>query len=157
LAQETRWPAVGNRAMSIPVSARIAHAAMELMPGISSGCCAAVAKGMIISSILASSAAMSASSASTRASIFSSKNAWWLVKKPVNASSSAVILPRIAARAICASTLGLRSPAISAASICRPETPKMSEATTLSLIWASSSSFSARCFSAVRAPTRSAR
>ena len=33
----------------------------------------------------------------------------------------------------------------------------MSEATTLSLIWASSSSFSARCFSAVRTVTRSAR
>ena len=33
----------------------------------------------------------------------------------------------------------------------------MSVATTLSLIWASSSSFSARCFSAVRAPTKSAR
>lgn len=31
----------------------------------------------------------------------------------------------------------------------RPETPKMSEATTLSLIWASSSSFSARFLSAV--------
>jgi hypothetical protein len=68
-----------------------------------------------------------------------------------------VILPRIAARAICASALGSRSPAISAASICRPETPKMSEATTLSLICASSSSFSARCFSAVRTATRSAR
>ena len=37
------------------------------------------------------------------------------------------------------------------------ETPKMSEATTLSLMWASSSSFSTRCFSAVRTPTRSAR
>jgi hypothetical protein len=33
--------------------------------------------------------------------------------------------------------LGSRSPAMSAASIARPETPKMSEATTLSLIWAS--------------------
>jgi hypothetical protein len=39
----------------------------------------------------------------------------------------------------------------------RPETPKMSLATTLSLIWAYSSSFSTRCFSAVRTPTRSAR
>src|SRR5215218_8379755 len=41
------------------------------------------------------------------------------------------------ARASCASTLGSRSPATSAASIARPETPKMSLATTLSLIWAS--------------------
>ena len=36
--------------------------------------------------------------------------------------------------------LGSRSPAMSAASIARPETPKMSEATTDSLMWASSSS-----------------
>jgi hypothetical protein len=48
-------------------------------------------------------------------------------------------------------------PATSAAIMSRPETPKMSVATTLSLIWASSSSFSARCFSAVQARTRSAR
>jgi hypothetical protein len=53
--------------------------------------------------------------------------------------------------------LGSRSPAIRAASMSRPETPKLSEATTDSLIWASSSSFSTRCFSAVRTPTRSAR
>ena len=39
----------------------------------------------------------------------------------------------------------------------RPETPKLSEATTDSLIWASSSSFSTRCFSAVRTATKSAR
>ena len=41
--------------------------------------------------------------------------------------------------------------------IARPEIPKMSEATTDSLMQASSSSFSARCFSAVRTPTRSIR
>jgi hypothetical protein len=53
--------------------------------------------------------------------------------------------------------LGSRSPATSAASMARPETPKMSLATTDSLIWASSSSFSTRWVSAVRAATRSAR
>ena len=53
--------------------------------------------------------------------------------------------------------LGVALPAISAASMARPETPKMSLATTESLIWASSSSFSTRCFSAVRPATRSAR
>ena len=37
-------------------------------------------------------------------------------------------------------TLGSRSPATSAASMARPETPKLSLATTLGLIWASSSS-----------------
>jgi hypothetical protein len=49
-------------------------------------------------------------------------------------------LGRIRPRARSASALGSRSPASSAASIARPETPKMSEATTLSLMWASSSS-----------------
>ena len=60
-------------------------------------------------------------------------------------------------RASWASTFGSRSPAISAAIIARPETPKMSLATTRSLIWASSSSFSTRFFSAVRTATRSHR
>jgi hypothetical protein len=59
--------------------------------------------------------------------------------------------------ASCASRLGSRSPWMSAASMARPETPKLSLATTDSLIWASSSSFSTRCFSAVRTATRSAR
>jgi hypothetical protein len=53
---------------------------------------------------------------------------------PVNASSRTLRLARIRPRASCASSLGSRSPAISAASICRPETPKMSLATTDSLI-----------------------
>jgi hypothetical protein len=79
------------------------------------------------------------------------------VKNPVNASANNDSLARNRARANCARTLGSRSPAISAASMARPDTPKMSLATTLSLIWASSSSFSTRCFSAVRAATRSAR
>jgi len=39
----------------------------------------------------------------------------------------------------------------------RPETPKMSEATTDSLMPASSSSFSTRFFSAVRTRTKSTR
>jgi hypothetical protein len=79
------------------------------------------------------------------------------VKCPVNASSRALILARIRDRASCASALGLRSPAMSASIIARPETPKMSLATTDSLMQASSSSFSTRCFSAVRAVTRSIR
>ena len=76
MAQETRCPAVGKRSISIPISARITHAAMALMPGISSSRCAAAVKGAIISSILPSRAAMSASMASTRASILAGRNAW---------------------------------------------------------------------------------
>jgi hypothetical protein len=100
---------------------------------------------------------MSASRVSIRVSILASKKAWWSVKCPVNASSNAAILARIRPRASCANALGLVCPPTSAAIISRPETPKMSLATTDSLIWASSSSFSTRCFSAVRAPTRSIR
>ena len=66
-------------------------------------------------------------------------------------------LVRIRERASCANTLGSRCPAINAAIIARPETPKISEATTESLMQASSSSFSTRFFSAVRTPTRSMR
>ena len=76
---------------------------------------------------------------------------------PANASSSSLILARIRALARSASTPGSRSPAISAANIARPETPKMSLATTDSLTPASSSSFSTLFFSAVRAATRSMR
>src|SRR4029453_3689688 len=56
---------------------------------------------------------------------------------PVKASSRTRCLARIRPRASSASTLGSRSPATSASSIARPETPKLSEATTLSLMWAS--------------------
>ncbi len=92
-----------------------------------------------------------------RVSILANKNAWWSLNQPVKASSRSVILPRMRPRAYWASTLGSRCPEISAPSMSRPETPKMSEATTLSLIWASSSSFSTRCFSAVRTATWSHR
>ena len=47
-------------------------------------------------------------------------------------------------------TCGLACPAMRASSLARPEAPKMSLITEDSLIWASSSSFSARCFSRVR-------
>ena len=53
------------------------------------------------------------------------------------ASSNRGILTRIRARAIAASTWGSRCPAIKVAIIARPEAPKMSEATTDSLMQAS--------------------
>jgi hypothetical protein len=80
-----------------------------------------------------------------------------VIEVPVERFLKQAILARILARAICASTFGSRSPPIRAAIIARPETPKMSEATTDSLMQASSRSFSTRFFSAVRAPTRSMR
>jgi hypothetical protein len=72
----------------------------------------------------------------------------------MNASSNTLILVRILVRAGWAGTAGLRSPATGAASMSRPEVPKMSAASTDTLIWASSDGFSTRCFSAVRAPIR---
>ena len=80
-----------------------------------------------------------------------------IVKWPVNASSRTLILARILRLASCASTFGLRSPATSAAIMSRPEAPNRSETTTLTLMQASSSSFSARCFSRLRSPVRSRR
>jgi hypothetical protein len=53
--------------------------------------------------------------------------------------------------------LGSRSPATSAAAIARPDTPKLSLATTQGLLGASSSRFAPRGWSAVRPATRSAR
>jgi hypothetical protein len=69
------------------------------------------------------------------------------------ASSSRAILRRITPRAISARIFALRSPAIIARSIARPETPWMSLITDDSFRCASSSSFSERSFSAVRAWT----
>ena len=80
-----------------------------------------------------------------------------VIEVPVERVLRRPILARILARANGASTLGSRSPAIRAAIIARPETPKMSVATTESLMQASSRSFSTRFFSAVRAPSRSMR
>src|SRR3954454_7830318 len=101
--------------------------------------------------------AMSAVIASTRASIWVSRNAWCSVNRPVSASLSRAVVERIDPLASSASTAGSRSPAISAASIARPETPNRSLTTTDSLISASSSSFSTRCFSAVRTASKSTR
>src|ERR671910_2366836 len=140
LAQETRCPAVGTLVMSAPISAMSRCAAVWPPPGISSSRSTAWARGAISSWSLASSSARSASRASTRPSILPSRKACWSVKNPVNASSSNDSLARIRARASCARRLGSRSPATSAASMARPDTPKMSEPTTDSLIWGSSSS-----------------
>src|SRR5512132_1771978 len=126
LAHDTRCPAVGNRVMSVPSSASSRRAATWPTPGISSSRSTAPAKPAISSASLASSSARSASRASTRASILASRKACWSVKNPQNASTSGPSLARNRVRASCARTLGSRSPATSAASMARPETPKMS-------------------------------
>ena len=77
-------------------------------------------------------------------------SAWWSSKRPVNASCSTAILPRIEPRASCARTFGSRCPPISASSIARPDTPWMLAITELSLICESSKTFSSRCLLRVR-------
>jgi hypothetical protein len=79
-----------------------------------------------------------------RVSIWSSSilasQAWWSLNWPVRASTRAACLTRSRPLASSARVRGLRSPAISASSMARPETPKLSLATTDSLIRASSNS-----------------
>ena len=86
--------------------------------------------------------------------MFSTKACCSVKNVQSSASSSWVILPRIRGRAFCASTLGSRSPAMIDSSMSRPDTPWMSVITLDSLTWASSSSFSTRCFSPVRTRVR---
>src|SRR6266516_6815465 len=86
------------------------------------------------------------------ASIIASTAACWSVKNEQSrASSSRLILPRMLPRASWARALGSRCPAARASSMSRPDTPWMSEITDDSFRCPSSSSFSTRCFSAVRA------
>src|SRR6266496_4758015 len=68
-----------------------------------------------------------------------------------SACSRRRILPRMVPRASWARALGSRCPATSASSMSRPEAPWISEITDDSFRCPSSSSFSTRCFSAVRA------
>ena len=69
------------------------------------------------------------------------------------ASAGAAVVPRMTPLARSAGTFGLRSPAMIAVSMARPETPGMSLITPGSFRCASAGSFCARCFSAVRART----
>src|SRR5665811_2213734 len=87
--------------------------------------------------------------ASRRSRCIRHRNAWCCPKRPTSAWVSALILVRIRPLAIWARTCGSRSPAISASSIARPDTPRMSVATEEILIPASSSSFSSRAASRV--------
>jgi hypothetical protein len=75
---------------------------------------------------------------------------WWAVNRPARASRRSLVLVRRTPRASPASTTGSRSPATSASSIDRPDTPKVSEATLSSLIPAASRTLSSRCFSRLR-------
>ena len=126
------------------------------MPGISSSRAAAVARGQIRSDLLVEGGDVGVDTVDA-VQHPGQQEPVMVIEVAVEGFLQWAILVRIRLRASWANTLGSRSPAISAAIIARPETPKMSEATTDSLMQASSSSFSTRFFSAVRAATRSTR
>ena len=79
--------------------------------------------------------------------------AWCEPKRPAMASASCGSLARSLPLASSASTRGSRSPAISASIIARPDWVSTLDATLVSLIPASWSSFSNRWISAARAST----
>src|ERR687898_1178195 len=141
LAHETRWAWEAKRPMSTPTSAISSWAAMAPTPVISSSWATWPANGATACSSLVSRAAICSLCRSMLSSIIRRIAAWWSVKNPRSASSSSASLTRILALASCASTFGSRCPVTSASSIARPEAPKMSLTTELSLICASSSSF----------------
>ena len=156
-AQEARWPAVGKRLMSTPISAMIASAARSPTPGMVQRRERASAKGTPVSltwvakraSIWASRRAIWRSRYSACSRAMPTIRAWWSLKRPRSASLSWGIFFRITPSACSARTSGSRSPATRALSMMRPETVIMSDATTSSLMPASSRVFSVRWNSAV--------
>jgi hypothetical protein len=110
---------------------------------------------VIRSSIFAVSASIWVVPWSMVASIMASTAACSLVQNEQSrASSRRRILPRMVPRASWARAVGSRCPAVIAFSMSRPKTPWMPQITAESFRCPSSSSFSARCFPAVRAWVR---
>jgi hypothetical protein len=155
LAQETRCAAVGKRPISTPISAISSWAATTPTPQIASSWATWWANGLITRLIWAVTWSIVAVVASIGFQHQLAPDAVVVVEvagqRPCSKTAS---LDRMLPRASCASALGSRWPAMSAASIWRPETPKMSLITLESLIWASSSSCSSRWVSRVRSRVR---
>jgi hypothetical protein len=137
--------------MAVPISAMRSRAVLIPNPGTPSSCFTCRSYGLHISAILSSRISIWAVIWSMLSSIISRMKACSPVKNEQSrASCSRAVLRRITPRAISASTLGLRSPAMMARSMPRPETPWMSLITEDSFRCPSSSSFSQRSFCAVR-------
>src|SRR6266542_3583399 len=157
-AQAARCLAVGNRAISTPISEMTAIAARSPMPGM------LISRSIWVANVPASPPVGSGptrpivcmtwvsiwSRWSMRARCKATRWPWWAVNRPARASRRSLVLVRRTPRASPASTTGSRSPATSASSIDRPDTPKVSEATLSSLIPAASRTLSSRCFSRLR-------
>ena len=146
-AQEANRSGVPNTAMSTPTSAISASATRLSTPGMVTILSTWWPKGAITRSISSDSEPMISSRKSSLARIEDTSRAWWLLKRPSNASRSAGILARSLPRASSASTSGSRVPRTRALSMSRPDLPKISVATeesftpaswrTLSRRWAS--------------------
>ena len=149
-AQEARWPAVGKRDMSGPISASKSSAVRLSTPGIVLSSSRCFAKGAITSSMRSDKAAIDSSRKSMCARIWETISAWFGVKRPWSASRSAGSFARSLPRARSASSSGSCVPETSASSIRRPETPSTLEATEESLIPPSCRVFSKRWTSRVR-------
>ena len=108
--------------------------------------------GAIAAAIWPSRVSSADSTSSRRLSICPTSSAWWSSNWPISASVRSGIFARIRPRARSAITRGSRSPATSAASIALLETVATLEATAVTLMLASSSSFSNRVASRVRSP-----
>src|SRR4051812_28482752 len=160
-AQDARCAGVGKRDMSTPISAMMHSAARLPTPVMvltwSRACVKGTSSGPVCAANKASTRWSSRETAHSRWSAWSRLNPmsrlWWSLKRPCSAWRSAGIFCRSLPLARSARTSGLRSPAISAVSIARPETPRTSEATESSLIPASSRVFWIRWHSDVCACT----
>jgi hypothetical protein len=149
-----RGPRRGN-APGLPDSAMTSWALMVPVPCTASSCPIWCRYGAASTSILAVRFSIWAVKESMAASIIAKMAVCASVRKEQSrASSSRVILRRMVPRASWASAVGLRCPAMIASSMALPDTPWMPEITDDSFRCASSSSFSTRCFSAVRAWVR---
>ena len=144
-AHDARWPAVGKRVMSAPISATMTSAARCPPPGSSQPVAGPRRKGPSPPRSASSRRAIAASRWSTWARCSRSMNGVVVPNRPgqrLRAARGSCSQPALASSA---STSGSRSPAISASSIARPDTPSTSVATEASLMLASSSTFWTRC------------
>ena len=124
---------MGNRFISAPVSATITSSTARATPGMVCNWSTCGRKGAsALRSVEGATIVVDSSSRPCRSRRH--RNAWWTPKLPVNARTSWGIFGRIRPLASSASATASSSPAISAASIARPETPRMSVATDDSLI-----------------------
>ena len=131
--------------MSTPISATSTRATVSLTPGIVVSRSAASRKGRSTSSACRSSFCTAARNASICPRCSSSRKRWCAVTRPCTAATMSARLAFTRTLVQSANRSGSVSPAMSAARIARPLTPRMSVTTRVSFTFASSSVFCKRC------------